>query len=627
MKIRLSFLLFTFLVSINFNLAQGVQIDPPNWWAGMKETNLQLMVYAPNISSYKLNIQSHNIKLRGTTTLPNPNYLLIDLDLTNLSNTEKLKMVFFSDNDRQVVYYDFKERKQGSAKRYGVTQQDFMYLIMPDRFANGDTSNDVVEGMNETILDRNQMYKRHGGDLKGITNNLEYLDDLGVTALWINPVLENNQPEFSYHGYAITDHYKVDARLGTNEQYKEMVETCHRRQMKVVADMVFNHLGNEHWLYKDLPYEQWVHEYDSFPKSNYRAATVFDPHASKHDRDMFFKGWFDTHMPDLNFSTEYIRKYFIQNSIWWMEYANLDGIRIDTYAYPGQDFMNEWVKAIRKEYPRVLLFGETWVNQPGVQAYFQKNRFGFTEKGAWKNAQLSNVTDFQVYFAIKNALTKPSGWSNGLAEIYYVLTQDYMVEKPEKNVIFLDNHDLSRFYGIVEKDMRKFKIGVGLLMTLRGIPQWYYGSEILMSGLSNPDGLVREDFPGGWQEDQVNKFTEEGRSVEENEAFNYLKSLANYRKDSPVLQEGDLMQFTPEPDQYVYFRFMKKRGSVMVVVNTSEETKELKLDRYQERLDGFIGGIDVVTGKDSRFDENLKLEPMSIKILELVPVKIEEEKN
>lgn len=614
-----------FILTIVSFFAYGINVDvyPPNWWAGMKNESVQVMFYGTNISQYKINIQSASIKLNGTTALPNPNYLLVDFDLTNLEQAEKLKITFFNNNDRFVMYYDFLERKKGSSKRYGVTTQDLIYLIMPDRFSNGDPTNDVVEGMNEVTLNRDSMYYRHGGDLKGIQNHLDYFNDLGVTALWLNPILENNQPKASYHGYAITNHYKVDPRFGTNELFKNFVDSCHQNDIKVIQDVVYNHTGNEHWFIKDMPYKQWVHNLDTFGRTTYRATTLFDPYASKYDKDKFRNGWFDTHMPDLDFSTEYIRTFFIQNTIWWLEYANLDGLRIDTYAYPDQDFMNEWVRAIRKEYPKLLMFGETWVHGEGVQSFFAQNIFKFDKEQnsldpieVPEEAELPNVTDFQMYYAILNALNKEPGWNEGVSEIYYCLAQDYLYKNPKNHVTFLDNHDLSRFYSQVGNDFEKYKMGIGLLMTLRGIPQLYYGTEILMDGFSNPDGLVRQDFLGGWPEDKVNKFDEEQRTEMENSAYNYVKLLANYRKNSVVLQEGELMQFIPENGVYTFFRY-RNEGTVMVMINTSNKKKFLNADKYDEMTKGFVNGEDIITGKGEKIRGEISIPPKTIKIIEL----------
>lgn len=613
----ITFILYSFPLFVTAQQAD-FRIDPPHWWSGMKNDRVQLWVYGKNISNYKLNIQSKQITLDGTTKLPNPNYLLVDLDLSNLTKPEKLKMVFFTDEDRFVKYYEFKERKKYSSKRYGVTPHDLIYLIMPDRFANGDTTNDRVEGMLEQSLNRNKMYDRHGGDLQGIEDHLDYLEELGVTALWLNPVLENDQPKTSYHGYAITDHYQVDPRLGTNEQYKSLIEKMHDRRMLMIQDFVFNHTGNEHWMIKDLPYEQWVHDIDTFGRTNYRATMLFDPYAVESEKNSFHSGWFDSHMPDLNFKTEFIRTYFIQNTIWWIEYAELDGLRIDTYAYPDQDFMNEWAQAIRKEYPKLLIFGETWVHGPGVQNYFMRNRFDFSDNDGLQEAELPNVTDFQMYYAFNNTLTKPFGWSEGVSEIFYVLAQDYMIENPEKNVIFLDNHDLSRFYSMVGEDLEKYKMGIGLLLTMRGIPQLYYGTEILMKNFSDPDGKVREDFPGGWPGDPVNKFAEEGRTDLENEAFSYVKQLANYRKNSVVLKNGQLSHYEPKDGIYVYFRYYEEENPIMVVVNTNDELKTVNPDRFYERIGSNTEGHDVVTGKVySLQDDYIGVKGNTVLIMEL----------
>lgn len=625
MRRILTIVTFSFIFSLIATAQESkVEVFPPNWWAGMKSKNLQVMFYGKDISTYKINIQSKQVKLAGSSTFPNPNYLIIDFDLSNLKEAEKTKMTFFNESDRFVMYYEFEERKLGSAKRYGVTQQDLIYLLMPDRFANGDTTNDVVVGMNETELDRSHMFKRHGGDLAGVEKHLDYFADLGVTALWMNPVMENNQPKASYHGYAITNHYKVDPRIGTNEQFKNFVDSCHAKGLKVLQDVVYNHVGNEHWFIKDLPYEKWVHDIDSFGRTNYRATTLFDPYASPKEKDQFRYGWFDDHMPDLDFSTEYIRNYFIYNTIWWLEYANLDGLRIDTYAYPDQDFMNDWVKAVKKEYPKLLLFGETWVHGTGVQTYFAQNiyqyqkEFNFLEAPEpLQDAELPNITDFQMNYAINNALNNPAEWSKGVSEIYYVLAQDYLYKNPEKHVIFLDNHDVSRFYSVVNKDMEKFKMGIGLLMTLRGIPQLYYGTEILLDGTADPDGKVRQDFPGGWPNDPINKFVDSNRTELENEAFNYIKALANYRKNSVVLKEGLTMQYTPKDGVYTFFRY-RKEGTVMIMINPTEKMVVVDANRFEERTDGFTLGKNIVTGKGEKIKGYVNMPAKTIKIIELL---------
>ncbi len=556
------------------------RIEPAFWWAGMKNPKLQLLVHGKDIGKSQVSLSYPGVKLVKINRVENPNYLFLDLELASTIKPGKFTIGFTQTGQPKQEYsYELKARDRSANRIQGVTNKDFIYLIMPDRFSNGDPSNDVVAGMNETALQRDSMYSRHGGDIQGIINHLDYLQELGVTALWLNPVLENDQPRTSYHGYANTENYKIDRRFGTNELYKKLVDEGHKRGIKMIKDIVHNHFGTEHFTVKDMPMKNWVHQWPTYTKTTYREQVLMDPYASQKDKEQMSNGWFDRHMPDLDHTNPYVKNYFTQSHIWWIEYAGLDGFRLDTYAYNDLQFMSEWGRAIKTEYPKFTFFGETWVHGVPNQAFFtQGNKInqGF-------DTNLQAVTDFQALWAINEALNGKFGWTDGVVRLYNTFANDFVYEDPTRNVVFLDNHDLSRFYSVIGEDFNKYKSGIAWLLTTRGIPQFYYGNEILMKNFASPDGLVRSDFPGGWAGDKENKFTAAGRNEKENEAFNYVKTLANYRKNNPVLQTGKMMQFVPEDGIYVYFRYNEQK-TVMVVMNSNDTEKAVQTARFAERI-------------------------------------------
>ena len=595
---------------------ENFRVDPPNWWIGMKENSVELMLHGENIRDLKPVLEEYpGVSITQITRLESPNYLFITLRIG--PGAKQGNLSFFLNNSEgkkaQSFKYQIRNRNypggQGLAQ---VTPSDVMYLLMPDRFANGDPNNDSFEDMNQVGINRSKMYFRHGGDLQGVMNHLDYFKELGVSALWLNPVQENDQPYESYHGYAITDHYSIDKRFGTNELYRRLVDTCQKVGIKMVMDVIFNHVGDQHWFIQDIPSSDWIHQFPEYTQSNFRATTLMDPYASEVDKNKMTDGWFSEHMPDLNQQHPQLANYLIQNSIWWIEFAGLAGYRIDTYAYPDQEFMSDWGERIQAEYPDFLIFGETWVHGKAVQAQFTQNndlRDGY-------NSNLPNVTDFQLYYAIKEALTKPQQWEKGISRVYYTLAQDFLYENPYHNVTFLDNHDDSRFWSVVGRDMRKFKTAIAFLLTTRGIPCLYYGTELPMGNFANPDGKVRSDFPGGWAEDPVNKFTAEGRSDAEKDLFNYISTLAKYRQATPALEYGDLVQFVPENGVYVYFR-QGGGKTVMVIMNTSIKTTTLDLDRYKEGWEGYRFGRDIVSKTAYLFNEPIEVSPFSTLVLEL----------
>lgn len=469
---------------------------------------------------------------------------------------------------------------------------------MPDRFSNGDPSNDRVPGMRDQSLRRDTVYNRHGGDLKGIQNRLDYLRDLGVTAIWLNPVLENDMPDRTEHGYAITNHYKVDPRLGGNEAYSNLIEAAHSKGIKVIQDAIYNHAGLYHFTVQDPPMKDWLHQWDKYTNTSFKDQVVFDPYASRKDLLQMEKGWFTPQMPDLNHNNPFMEKFLIQHAIWCVEEFGIDGWRIDTYPYNELAFMNRCNKALLDEYPALSIFGETWVHGVPNQSYFCKNNFNLPFK-----SNLPGVTDFQCLWGITDALTKDFGWTDGVNKLYTTLSQDFAYADPMKNVVFLDNHDKARFFTVVNEDMNKYKSAISWLFTVRGIPQVYYGDELATTGNTSPnDGYVRLDFPGGWPGDPANKFTDAGRDARDREIFNHFRTLANFRKSSSAITGGKMMQYIPDDGLYVYFRYDKNQ-TVMVAMNTSKTEKKIRFSDYEERTKGFNNYRDVIDNKKGPLKE------------------------
>lgn len=587
------------------------RVDPPNWWTGMEHNRVELLFHGANIQQYSLSLEAANTSIHSITLPPNKNYMMVEIIVSEKQSAENIKFVF-SNKKKKRFEYLYPILKRDDKRERGIDANDLMYMIFPDRFANGDPTNDVVAGMNETVCDRTNGYARHGGDIQGIINHLDYLTELGIKSLWINPLVENNQPRTSYHGYAATDLYKIDPRFGSNDLYVQLNKLCHERGIKVVTDVVYNHWGNEHHLFKDIPDSSWFHWFPSYTKTNYRAEVLLDPYASQADKDLMRNGWFDRHMPDLNQSDPHLAKYLIQNSIWWIEYAGVDSYRIDTYAYPDQDFMRQLNEAVRKEYPEFVLFGETWVQGSPVQAFFTE------ENGLNKyfSSSLQSVTDFQLYYAITKGLNEPFGWEEGFRRIQMTLAHDILYNDPYKLVTFLDNHDLSRFYSVIGEDDNKFKMGMALLYTLRGIPCIYYGTEILMKNFCDPDSKVREDFPGGWQGDASNKFTAAGRTEKENEIFNFVKALGQWRKANPWFGLSKLTQFVPEENTYVYFRH-DDGHTVMCLYNANDKETTVNLSRFAECIKGKPSGQDIITGQRTTIGNTITLAPKSVRLIQL----------
>ena len=585
------------------------QILPPFWWKGMRNPELEICIRDNNIAGSKVTIRERGIELISVTFLENPNYAFVKLMIEEDAEPGDIAISLSKDGEIKDYSFELRERNQDKERVAGLTTADFIYLLMPDRFSNGDPSNDSFEDMNQSGIDRRRMYYRHGGDIKGIQNHLDYLQELGVTALWPNPVFENDQPYESYHGYAISSHYKIDKRYGTNEDYRKLGDSLQSRGMKLVKDVIFNHVGDQHWMIRDLPSRDWIHQHDEYTRTNYRAPSLMDPYASEHDRSIMSDGWFDHHMPDLNQKQPQLATFLIQNSIWWIEYAGVDAYRIDTYAYPDQDFMSRWAEAVQYEFPNVHLFAETWVHGPAVQAQFTGDNY---LRGDY-NSKMPAVTDFQMYYAIKEALTRSQGWTEGASRIYFTLAQDFLYEEPYRNVTFLDNHDLNRFFSDVGEDVDKMKCALTFLLTMRGIPSIYYGTEILMAAYKDPDGKVRADFPGGWAGDKVNKFTRAGRTELENEIFDLISGLAKLRQKERALQDGQLIQFVPENGLYVYFRQAEGKR-IMLAFNFSDKLLTTDVSKYKELVNPGEKFYDFNKKMEFTLSDSFNLEPFQSKV-------------
>jgi glycosidase len=606
------FLLSTAIVHAQKKQPDFEHVEPSFWWVGMKNPTLQLLFHnsRSNLSSYKPVIQYPGVILKEIKTLENPHYLFLTLEIGSTAKAGKIPIRFTSGKKTTTYQYELKNKSAETNRIQGFNSSDVLYLIMPDRFANGDPANDSIPGMFEGAH-RDKDGARHGGDIQGITAHLDYLKELGVTALWLNPVLENNQKKSSYHGYAITDLYAVDKRLGGNEAYLSFIQKSHGLGLKVIQDMVMNHIGNEHWLMHDLPEKDWVHQWPEFTRSNYQGVVLSDPYKASSDLEKMNNGWFDTTMPDVNQGNPLFARYLIQNTLWWIEHAGLDGIRMDTQPYPDKVFMSQWAKEVLEEYPAFNIVGEVWINSIPVTAYWQK---GMINADGYQS-NLPTVTDFPFFFTVPQALNESSGWDTGMRRLYTLLSQDFIYPDANRNMTFLDNHDLSRFYLLVGKDIQKFKMGLAFLLTTRGIPQLYYGTELLMDGDGGHHPNVRKDFPGGWKEDSVNAFTKEGRSPAQNEALDYMKALLNWRKQEPAVHTGRLIHYIPEDNVYIYFR-QNSAKTIMVILNGDSDEKAIATKRFSAQIKEFTKGVDVLTRQEHTLD-NLKISGRTALIMTL----------
>lgn len=580
------------------------KVAPSFWWAGMKNPELQILLYGEDLALSDVSVSGEGIYLKETVRQDNPNYLLLYLDLSE-AKAQTFQILLKNGKKKLQVPYELKSRMQRGEDVKGFTSEDVLYLIMPDRFANGNPENDVVDGMREKKIDRADAFARHGGDIQGISNHLDYIADLGVTAIWLNPTQENDMESGSYHGYAITDYYQIDKRFGSNEDFCALVEKAHEKNLKVVMDMIFNHCGSENYLFRDKPSDDWFNYRSNYVQTSFKTASVMDIHASAYEKKIATDGWFTSVMPDFNQRNRHVARYLIQSSIWWIEYAGINGIRQDTHPYADFDFMSQWCKEVLDEYPYFNIVGETWLNSNVLVSYWQKD----SKLAAPLNSNLPTVMDFPLQALMNQAFDEETGeWGGGLYKLYDYQTQDLVYANPMNLLTFLDNHDTSRFAQTDEmaKNLKRYKQAMVFLLTTRGIPQIYYGTEILMIGdKGKGDGDLRKDFPGGWQGDTRNCFAKNGRTALENEAFEFTRQLLNWRKGNQVIGKGSLKHYSIQNGVYVYQREFNGK-SVVVIMNGTDDSKELDLAPYQEILPR-ENTLDILTGKDVNLSGKLRL--------------------
>ncbi|WP_413999507.1 glycoside hydrolase family 13 protein [Flavobacterium sp. W1B] len=606
-------MLFVLLFSASVN-AQIQRTEPPFWYAGMHNPELQIMFYGKNIAQNEVSV-SNNIAIKNVQKTENPNYVFVTIDTKNIPASE---LLFTFKNKNKVAFtkkYSLKQRRENSASRKSFDASDMMYLLMPDRFANGNTKNDSHPSVTEKE-DRTLSGGRHGGDIEGIVKNLDYLQELGVTALWSTPMCEDNDKTYSYHTYGQSDVYKIDPRYGTNEDYVRLSAELKKRNMKLVKDYVTNHWGAEHWMYKDLPTYDWVHQFPGYSQSNYRMTTQFDTNASAIDAKNCMDGWFVPSMPDLNQSNPLVLNYITQNAIWWIEYADLDGFRVDTYSYNDKAGISKWTKAITDEYPNFNIVGEVWMHDQAQMSYWQKDSPISAIQSY--NSYLPSVMDFTLHDAFGSVFNEDkASWNDGMIKVYDNFTNDFLYANTDNLLTFVENHDTGRFNHIYKNDLKKYKMAMTILATVRGIPQLYYGSEIGMSGdKGKGDGDIRQDFPGGWQGDQNNAFTKEGRTQQQNEYFDFTSKIFQWRKTNEAVHFGKMTHYIPENNIYVYFRYTKNK-TVMVIINNNNEKQTLKTDRFKENIGDFKTAKEVMTDATFNLTNEISIEGKSALVLEL----------
>jgi len=613
MKKSIVYLLIFFAGAATLSAQDTLAIYPTNWWVGMKNPKLQVMLHGKGIGNATgFTVSYAGVAITKTTRAKNKNYVFLDLSISAAAKPGNMVIKIAGLQSWSSVSYSLLARRTGKGTAYaqGVTSSDFIYFLMPDRFSNGDESNDRVPGMRDQSLNRDSIFLRHGGDMQGIINHLDYLQNLGVTTLWMTPVIENDMPNRTEHGYAFTNHYKIEPRFGGETAYLKLSDELHHRGMKLIQDAVYNHVGLYNFLVQDMPDSSWLHQWPRLTLPNYKEQVFFDPHSSAYDKKKMADGWFTDMMPDVNQGNPLVATFLIQHAIWCVEKFGVDAWRIDTYKYVDPDFMNNCNKALTDEYPRITLFGENWDEGVANQAYFTKNNFNTAFK-----SNLTGSLDFEFLFrGIQPALTQMPG---GIGQLYQTVSQDFMYAEPMNNVVFLDNHDMTRFFSQVGEDMAKLKMGLCWLFTTRGIPQLYYGTEIMTKGIANPDGNVRLDFPGGWKGDQKNAFTGQGLNDNEQSILDLTKRLSAFRKNSSAIKTGKLMQFVPENGVYVYFRYDNNQ-TVMCVMNTNEGRATIDLTRYAERVKNYTKALDVATGTLFNLENNsLSLGGKYLLVLEL----------
>ena len=586
-------------------------LEPPFWWAGMAENKLQLMVHGKNISDLEPEFSHPGIEINQVHRLSNPNYLFIDLFLSEEAIPGEFEIIFNKEGQPKTKYnYTLLKREPDSADRQGFSQADVIYLITPDRYANGDPGNDSSSQLKEK---QNRLKKggRHGGDIQGIIDHLDYISDMGFTQVWLNPVLENDQHTYSYHGYSTTDYYNIDARFGNNELYKVLSKEAKKRGIGLVMDLILNHIGSEHWWMKDLPTIDWINNDGKFVRSNHIHESVHDPHLTESQRDLFTSGWFVETMPDLNQNYTFLANYLIQNSIWWIEYADLSGFRIDTYPYIDKNFLSIWSKRIATEYPRFNFVGEEWSSNPTMVSYWQKGSNRYDDYDSY----IPSMMDFPLQEALVNGLLGNEDWNSGIVDIFRVISNDFQYGDPYNLVVFAGNHDMKRIYSQLNEQMDLYKMAMTIINTVRGIPQIYYGTEIAMSSTGD-HGALRKDFPGGWPGDKVNAFTGRSLNKKELEAQNFIRKLLNWRKGNIAITMGNMIHYPVENGIYVYFRSYNE-ALVMVIINNNKRSKTIDPDRFNEVIAEKKQGISILDNKVYDLTTKINLPGKGALILEI----------
>ena len=607
---------------------QVTRVEPLSWWVGMK-TDLQLLVQGAGISEYDVAIEGgKGVSVEKINKAESPNYLFVDVDVAADAQPGTYYIVFSKDGQSFKYPYEIAAREAGSAERQSFTTADMVYLIMPDRFANGDASNDSTE---DTAEDANRAngHGRHGGDIQGVIDHLDYISELGATYIWTTPFLEDNAPRGSYHGYAASDYYHIDSRFGSNELYKTLVEKAREKGIGIIMDIVPNHCGTEHWWMNDLPFQDWIHQFDTYTGTNVAFSTNMDPNASQKDLYIQESGWFVPSMVDMNLDNPYVLQYFIQWGVWWIEYSGLNGFRVDTYPYNEKGPASEWCKAIMTEYPNFNIVGECWTSSIPQLAYWQggnANKDGF-------DSHLPSIMDFPLHDALRAALAEDEGgWGMGMTKVYDILSHDFVYHDLSKMLIFPGNHDTARIGDMVRKDPRALKIAMTMMATMRGIPQIFAGDELMFVS-SRPDNVgdhpgLRVDFPGGWEGDEIDLFTAEGREaqthntdglkVEKGQAadlFNYVSRLFQWRKTADVIHNGKTMHFMTRDNTYAYFRY-NDEAAVFVYINNNLEPVNVPWSYYSEITEGLQGGVDVLTGESVEISDATVVAPKTALVVE-----------
>jgi neopullulanase len=613
--------LFSFIVLTNFicanALAQINHVEPLNWFVGMKNPNLQLLINGNNIGETTPQLNYPGVTIKKVSKAHSKNYLFIDILIAKNAKPGTFVINFKRDGKTVETYqYSLLARQQDALQYKGFSSSDVVYLIMPDRFVNGDYSNDVIAGMKENKVDRSNPGGRHGGDIRGIINNLDYIKNMGFTAIWPTPMLENDMPAYSYHGYAITNHYKVDPRYGTLDEYKELASKAKQKGIKLIFDEVLNHCGSGYWWMNDLPFKNWINKADSFQLTTHKRTTNQDLYASRYDKDLMTNGWFDVTMPDMNGQNPFMANYLIQSSIWWIETLQLGGIRQDTYGYSDKTFLKNWSCRIMDEYPNFSMVGEEWSLNPLIDAYWQR---GKENHDGYKSC-LTSVMDFPMQAALTDALKEQDipYAPKGFTKLYEALANDFVYADPKRILVFGDNHDMDRLFTQLGKDVALTKMALTYILTVRGIPQLFYGTELLAENSDHPNhhGYIRSDFPGGWKDDKANGFTGIGLSDEQLSVQSYLKQLLNWRKNNPVIAKGETLHFAPFDGVYVYFRYNKEK-TVMVVMNKNDKEISIETKRFAEILKDKSNAVNVLTGETTAVANSFSVAAKTAFVLEI----------